>query len=174
MIMRETVSPFARAASLVDRLVEAAAVVVMLSLLGSIVAGVVTRMLNQPLVWTDELAQYLLVWLGFLGWIIGVRRQSHIRIVTFIDRLPRPARIAFEVLAQAGIITLAAIMIWQAGPLIRRNIDVEAVTLPFPTAMLYILLPLIGLVLVAQALFEIHRALTQGDRPHDTPGATGI
>lgn len=172
--MRDAALLRARAVRLVDRGVEAAAVLVMLSLLATVVAGVVTRMANQPLVWTDELAQYLLVWLGFLGWIIGVRRQSHIRIVTFVDRLPRVGRVAFEVLAQLGILTLAAIMIWHAGPLIRRNIDVEAVTLPFPTAMLYVLLPVVGVVLVAQALFEIHRTLSRGDRPRDTSGATGL
>ncbi len=172
--MRENAPAPMRAVWFVDRAVEAVAVVVMLSLLATIVAGVVTRMFNRPLVWTDELAQYLLVWLGFLGWIIGTRRQSHIRIVTFIDRMPRALRIAFEIAAQLGIVILAAIMIWNAGPLIRRNIDVEAVTLPFPTAMLYILLPVAGVILTAQALFEIYKALTRGDRPEDTSGATGL
>lgn len=172
--MREAEPAHRRAVWVIDRAVEAVAVVVMLLLLATIVAGVVTRMLGRPLVWTDELAQYLLVWLGFLGWIIGTRRQSHIRIVTLIDRMPRALRIAFEIAAQLGIVTLAAIMIWNAGPLIRRNIDVEAVTLPFPTAMLYVLLPVAGVILAAQAVFEIYLALTRGDRPEDTSGATGL
>lgn len=172
--MRGSSRAHARAVWLVDRAVEAAAVAIMLSLLGAIIAGVLTRMIKRPLIWTDELAQYLLVWLGFLGWIIAARRQSHIRIVTFIDRLPRAGRVAFEIIAQTGIIALAAIMIWQAVPLISRNIDVEAVTVPFPTAMLYVLLPLTGIIIAAQSLFEIHRALTRGDRPEDTSGATGL
>lgn len=172
--MRESTSAQARAAWLVDRSVEVAAVLVMLSLLGTIVAGVATRMVNRPLVWTDELAQYLLVWLGFLGWIIASRRRSHIRITTFIDRLPRIGRIAFEIAAQLGVVTLAVLMIWHAGPLIRRNIDVEAVTLPFPTAMLYVLLPTTGFVILAQAVLEMRRALARGDRPADTSGATGL
>lgn len=172
--MRESTSAQLRTAWFVDRSVEVAATLVMLCLLATIVAGVATRMANRPLVWTDELAQYLLVWLGFLGWIIGARRRSHIRITTFIDRLPRVGRIAFEIVAQLAIVALAAIMIWHAGPLIRRNIDVEAVTLPFPAAMLYILLPLTGIVILAQALLEIRRALARGDRPADASGATGL
>ena len=39
---------------------------------------------------------------------------------------------------------------------------------------LYVLLPVIGSVLVAQALFEIRRTLSAGDRPRDTSGATGL
>ena len=42
------------------------------------------------------------------------------------------------------------------------------------TAMLYILLPVAGVILTAQALFEIYKALTRGDRPEDTSGATGL
>lgn len=172
--MRWSTSAQARAVWLVDRSVEAVAVLVMLALLATIVTGVATRMVNRPLVWTDELAQYLLVWLGFLGWMIGARRRSHIRITTFIDRLPRSGRIAFEMIAQLGVVTLAAIMIWQSGSLIRRNIDVEAVTLPFPAAMLYILLPLAGIVIAVQAVSEMHRAVTTADRIEDTSGATGL
>jgi TRAP-type transport system small permease protein len=151
-----------------DRLIEAAAVVLMLAMLAVVVLGVVSRAANSPLVWTDELAQYLLVWLGFVGWIIATRRGSHIRITVFLDKLPRAVRCIGEIVIQLAIIVFAAILVWQAGPLIRRNIDVETVTLPFPSAMLYILLPVLGLALIAHALGDIALAW-RGDDTARTP-----
>ena len=50
-----------------DRLVRAAAVGLLLALLVAVLLGVASRQLNAPLAWTDELAQYLLVWTGFTG-----------------------------------------------------------------------------------------------------------
>ena len=64
-----------RLLTLSDRLVRYAAVALLLTLLATVVAGVVSRQLNAPLAWTDELAQYLLVWTGFTGWIIAARRR---------------------------------------------------------------------------------------------------
>jgi TRAP-type transport system small permease protein len=147
-----------------DRLIEAMAVLVMLAMLSVVVLGVVFRAANNPLVWSDELAQYLLVWLGFLGWMIATRRRSHIRIMVFIDALPDLLRRAVEIVLQLAIIAFAIVLMWQARSLIARNIDIEAVTLPFPSAMLYALLPVLGLTLMAQAVAEIVDVVHGTDR----------
>lgn len=135
-----------------DRVVEAAAVVLLLVMLAAVVLGVVFRAAGDPLVWSDELAQTLLVWTGFLGWMIALRRRSHIRITTFAARLPRPLALGLELVVQASLVVLAAILIWQSAGLIRRTIDVYAVTLPVPSAVLYMPLPLLGLAIIVQAL----------------------
>ena len=58
-------------ARIANRLVEGAAVLLLLAMLGSVFLGVIFRFLNAPLAWTDEMAQYLLVWTAFTGWIIA-------------------------------------------------------------------------------------------------------
>jgi TRAP-type C4-dicarboxylate transport system permease small subunit len=147
-----------------DRLVEAMAVIVALAMLAVVVLGVMFRAFNNPLVWSDELAQYLLVWLGFLGWMIATRRRSHIRIMVVIDKLPDLLRRAAEIVLQLAIIAFACVLMWQARSLIGRNIDIEAVTLPFPSALLYCLLPPLALLLILQAVGEIGEAVAGGDR----------
>ena len=74
-----------------DRLVEAAAVVLLLAMLAAVFLGVVFRLVGEPLAWSDELAQYLLVWTAFIGWIIASRRRSHIRIGLIIGSAQRLA-----------------------------------------------------------------------------------
>ena len=138
-----------------DRLVRAAAVLLLLSLLATVVLGVVFRQLNNPLAWSDELAQYLLVWCGFVGWIIAARRRSHIRITVFADKLPAGAGRVLEIVTQVAIIVFAAVLIRYSFGLIERNWDVESIALPVSSAALYIVMPLAGFALILQAVAEI-------------------
>jgi TRAP-type transport system small permease protein len=147
-----------------DAILHAAAVLLMLTMLAVVVLGVAFRAANTPLVWSDELAQYLLVWLGFTGWIIASRRRNHIRITVFIDKLPDLVRRAVEIVIQLAIIGFAVVLIWQSYGLIQRNSDVYAVTLPFPSALLYALLPVLAIALVGQAAIEIRDVLRGRDR----------
>jgi TRAP-type C4-dicarboxylate transport system permease small subunit len=138
-----------------DRLVRYAAVILLLTLLATVVAGVVSRQINAPLAWSDELAQYLLVWTGFVGWIIAARRRSHIRITIFAEKLPASAGRLLEIVTQVAIILFAAILIRYSFGLIERTWDVESIALPVSAAALYMVMPLAGLALILQALAEI-------------------
>ncbi|MEJ1159921.1 TRAP transporter small permease [Prosthecomicrobium sp. N25] len=143
----------------VDRLVEALAVVLLLSLLAAVVLGVIFRQLGDPLAWSDEMAQYLLVWTGFVGWVIATRRRSHIRIDALASRLPGAAQKGLEALVQAAVAALGLGLAVHAVRLIERNWDVEAVSLPVPTGLLYLPLPFVGAVVALQALFELSAVL---------------
>jgi len=48
-------------------------------------AGVVSRyVFNSPLIWTDELATFLFLWMAMFGAVVAVRRDGHMRLTTFI------------------------------------------------------------------------------------------
>ncbi|KQU50975.1 hypothetical protein ASG72_14285 [Bosea sp. Leaf344] len=151
-----------------DRLVRVAAVVLLLTLLVCVVLGVISRQLNAPLAWTDELAQYLLVWTGFVGWIIAARRRSHIRITVIADRLPTIAGQGLEIVTQLAVILFAGVLVRYSFALIERNWDVESIALPVSSAALYIVMPLAGLALILQALADI-AAVVAGRRPQPAP-----
>ncbi|MBL8697861.1 MAG: TRAP transporter small permease subunit [Alphaproteobacteria bacterium] len=44
--------------------------------------------LNYPIVWVEELATYAFIWGAFVGAALGHKHQRHIRIDTFVGRLP--------------------------------------------------------------------------------------
>src|ERR1700757_5067025 len=49
-------------------------------------AGVVSRYLfDRPLMWTDELANFLFLWLAMLGTVVALRRGEHMRLTTFVN-----------------------------------------------------------------------------------------
>lgn len=148
-----------------DRVLRFLAVILLLGLLACVVLGVIFRQFNNPLAWSDEMAQYFLVWTGFTGWVIASRKRSHIRINMIIDRLPKGLRRFVEVLIQASVMLLGALMIWHSFTLIARNWDMESVSVPLTAAVLYMPVPLAGMMIVIQALAEAWQAATGQDQP---------
>ena len=49
-------------------------------------AGVLSRYLfNSPIIWTDELATFLFLWLAMIGAVVALRRDGHMRLTTFAN-----------------------------------------------------------------------------------------
>jgi len=156
---------------LADRLLRWSAVVLLLTLLASVLVGVVSRQLNAPVAWSDELAQYLLVWTAFVGWIIANRRRSHIRITVLADKLPGRLGLALELLTQGLVVLFALVLLRYSFGLIDRTWDVESIALPITTAALYIVMPLAALALILQALGTAALALAGRRAADPEPGA---
>jgi TRAP-type C4-dicarboxylate transport system permease small subunit len=154
-----------------DRLIRLAAVLLLLALLGCVVIGVVTRLFNRPVTWSEEMAQHLLVWTGFVGLMLASRRRSHIRITVFLDKLPRIARLGAELVIQAGVILFAACLLWYGTPLIPRNWDIEWVSLALPAGLLYLPIPFAALLLIGQAIADAALALAGRTPAEAEPGA---
>ncbi len=54
-----------------------------------LLAGVISRyVFDAPLTWTDELASILFLWLAMLGAVIALQRGEHMRLTTFVNKLP--------------------------------------------------------------------------------------
>ncbi|MDE2602931.1 MAG: TRAP transporter small permease subunit, partial [Bradyrhizobium sp.] len=48
-------------------------------------AGVVSRyVMHQPLIWSDELASILFLWLAMLGAVVALRRAEHMRMTAIV------------------------------------------------------------------------------------------
>jgi TRAP-type transport system small permease protein len=152
-------------AALADRLVQAVAVLTMLALLACVVAGVVSRQLNSPLAWTDELAQMFLVWAAIAGWMIALRGRSHIRITMLIDLLPTRARRGAEIAIQLCVAAFGVLMLRYGAGLIERTWDVEAISLPISSAIIYLPLPALAIALILQSLGQAIEAARSGVAP---------
>jgi len=149
-----------------DRLLRLAAGTLVVVLLGTVVAGVVSRALNHPLSWTDEASGYLMVWLACLGWMIATRQSAHIRIRVFQDLLSRRSWRGTEIVIQAATALLGAVIAGYSVHLIRSNADIEALALPLSTAWMYVPMLPAGLMTLLQALVELWRLTTgRADKP---------
>ena len=65
------------------RIVGAVAAVAVLAEVGILLTGVVARFgLNRPLVWSDELASIVFLWLAMLGSVLALSKGEHMRLST--------------------------------------------------------------------------------------------
>ncbi|MFT4193792.1 TRAP transporter large permease subunit [Ottowia sp.] len=77
-----------------------------------LLAGVVSRYaFHSPLVWVDELASLLFLWLAVLGACIAYRRGAHMRMTTLISGLPERWRATFESMATVAPLVFLLILL---------------------------------------------------------------
>lgn len=70
--------------------IEAVSALLLVSLIGIIFAGVVSRYIfSRPLLWIDEVAGLTFLWLGMLGAVVALARNEHMRLTLFFEMLPR-------------------------------------------------------------------------------------
>jgi TRAP-type transport system small permease protein len=143
-----------------ERLLKAAAGLIVVVLLATVTAGVVSRALNHPLAWTDEASGYLMVWLSCLGWMLATRHSAHIRIRVFQDLLPRTPWRATEVVILLAVALLGGVLAFYSVHLIRTNADIEAMALPLTVAWMYVPMLPAGLVTLAQGLVGVWQQVT--------------
>ena len=77
--------------------------------------GVVARYgLHQPLIWSDELASILFLWLAMLGSAVAFRRAEHMRMTAVVAAQP-PARRAFlDTVATCAALLFIVMIAWPA------------------------------------------------------------
>lgn len=154
-----------RPARWIDRLVDGTAVALFLLAFLLILAQVGFRyLLDDPLVWSEEAARYLFVWVALLGWTVAARRRSHIAITTLVDRLPPRLGLASRILGRAATGLFAALLLWHGAAIAVRNQGIPTVTLPFDFWLVYAAVPVAALVLLLDAVLGIRDELA-GPRP---------
>ncbi len=80
--------------------VEAAAAALVLAEIGILFLGVIARFVfHRPIVWTDELASILFLWLAMLGSVIALQRGQHMRLTAIVGAFQPAWRGRTEVLA---------------------------------------------------------------------------
>ena len=66
--------------------------------------GVLARyVFHAPLVWTDELASILFLWLAMLGAVIALQRSEHMRLTAVVARFSPTGQARMEALASAAV-----------------------------------------------------------------------
>jgi tripartite ATP-independent transporter DctM subunit len=90
--------------------------------------GVVSRyVFRNPVVWSDELASILFLWLAMLGAVVAFRRSEHMRMSTLVARTSPRWRAFFEAFAVAIAVAFLLLVL---HPAIEYAADEAAVVTP--------------------------------------------
>jgi len=144
-----------RKPGLPERGLHALAIVLFVGMCLLVLAQVVMRKFFEPLVWSEELARYVFIWVSFLGWAIASRRRSHIAVGMLVDRASPRGRMLLGLFSETATLVLAVILVVWGLQLVRNNLDVETVTLFFTYALVYAVVPATGLLIAWTALLAM-------------------
>lgn len=125
--------------------------------------------LNIPSTFTDELARFLLIWVSLLGIAYLSGQNRHIAIDVLSQKLSSPARIRLGVFINILIILFVfSVLVVGGGRLVYTTFTYMQLTptLQLPMAVIYLVAPLSGLLVVYYRIYDIQMILTSGgERP---------
>ena len=157
----------------VDQLARKFLIVVTAAMTLTIILQVLFRyLLKNPLVWTEELARYLMIWMAFVGASCIIRKWQNIYVDFFIDKLStRRRRIAYFVqkLVVFAVLLYTLVLCVQVIPAVAGNQVTAAMGINMMWAQSaliagLLLMALQNLGILLHDLFKA-RVFARGDRP---------
>ncbi|MHA7131441.1 TRAP transporter small permease [Algoriphagus namhaensis] len=107
--------------------------------------------LGDPSSWTDEVARYMLVWLGLLGAAYVSGKNGHLAIDVILVKLKgQKARTAHLLIHSLVIVFALVVMVWGGGNLvyITEVLNQKTATLQIPLSWVYSMIPLSGVFVI--------------------------
>jgi TRAP-type C4-dicarboxylate transport system permease small subunit len=142
-----------------NRVLEVFLVFLMVVLVTDVLWQVFSRyLLSSPSSFTDELAGFLLIWVGVLGAAYVAGRKEHLAIDILVQRSP-PARQRLLLYIIHSLIFLFALSVMVTGGLVlmytRFVLQVKSAALQLPLGFVYIVLPISGLIIMYYEVLHI-------------------
>ncbi len=127
-----------------------------------VIANVFCRyVLNFSLVWAEEISQYLMVWVAFLGAGLALRQGRHVAVEMLQERLPAAGRRAVRSALFIALLVFLVVLTVLGVQFAWFARDMETPVLNVSMAIPYAAVP-IGSALLAAHLLLIVRAYLAG------------
>ena len=148
-------------------LVEVPTVLLVVAEVVVLFCGVAARyVFHTPLIWSDELASILFLWLAMFGAAVALQRGGHMRLSYLVDRLPPAGRAIAEVLNIGVPLLFVALVMGSALDYADDQSFIETPALGWSGLVRAAAMPaglvLIGLSAVAQLVLHRLRDLLAG------------
>jgi tripartite ATP-independent transporter DctM subunit len=145
--------------ALLGTLVEIPAAFLVVAEVVILFAGVVWRyVLRQPLIWSDELASILFLWLAMLGAVVAFHRAEHMRMTAIVASAKPAMRAYLDVVATCAALAFLLLIVWPAYDYAYEESFITTPALQIPNIWRAAALP-VGFCLMALfALLRLARA----------------
>ena len=134
-----------------ERLLESVCILLMIGLAVVVVLAVVFRKAGASLVWYDEVAAIMLVWLTYYGAALAALRRAHLGFPALIEASPRALRTAALIVAETLFIGFFLLIAWYGWEVIQILGGDTLTSLPWVSVAFSQSVIPIGCVLIALA-----------------------
>lgn len=113
------------------------------------------------LIFTEELARYLMVWIVFLGGALAVKDDSHIRINVLVQRLgPRLGRLV-RITAHGLTMLLLVVLTVEGAKILPRQLDQMCITMDTNMFYFYLAIPVGSILMIIFILPRIRDSISR-------------
>jgi tripartite ATP-independent transporter DctM subunit len=130
------------------------AALLVLAEIAVLLAGIIGRyVFHSPIIWSDELAGILFLWLAMLGSVLAFQRNEHMRMTAIVSMLSPSARAFLDVVAVAATLAFLLLVIHPAYEFAADEVYVTTPALDIVNAWRAAALPVgFGLMLAVAVL----------------------
>ncbi|MEL7186560.1 MAG: TRAP transporter small permease [Pseudomonadota bacterium] len=150
-----------------DKTLKTALAVLMTAMVASVVWQVLSRYLFVvPAAWTEELARFLLIWIGMLGAAFAYRHGSHLGIDLLANKLGDAGKNNLHrVVHVVCLLFAASVLIVGGGSLMSMTWELKqySAAMGLPIAYVYSVIPASGVLIVLFAIEAIINGSTVGE-----------
>ena len=128
----------------------------------------------RPVPWSEELARYLMVWMGMLGSVIALRKGRHIGVTFLVDRLSGWHRTIVRRLMEFTIIGFLGIIGWQGLSLAIFNAPQLSAAMEISMSIPYAAIPVGAAMMILELVAGVlaaHFPADVSDSPAELPSA---
>lgn len=143
--MKSTVRKFFRLLSGVEKY--SLIVILVLMMLALMLQVFFRFVLNDPLLWSEEFARIMLIWLGLAGIGYGLKTDAHVKMEVFFNRMPPLAKKVVSVMIYLIFIACAFFLFPYALDFCRDQAGIKSSSMPLTYDLVFASL-CVGLVLL--------------------------
>lgn len=139
-----------------DNIEEIITVPLMAALLVVLTWQIGTRwLLNDPSLWSEELARVLFMYMSLIGCAMAIKRGTHVNITFFSDKLPQNIRYSLVITLELAVLVSIFAIIYLGYQHVQRTAFFELITLGISSKWMNYSLPLGGVFMVVRQLQKI-------------------
>ncbi len=135
-----------------DAVLEASTALLVVAEIVILFVGIIARyVFDNPLIWTDDTASLLFLWLSMLGSVLALRRGEHMRMTAVVNRAAPATRQRLELLSLAAMLVLLATLLLPAWDYVQNEAIVSIMSLDISMSWRAVAMP-IGVLLMGVML----------------------
>ncbi|MDO5980053.1 TRAP transporter small permease [Flavivirga sp. MEBiC05379] len=143
----------------IDRILSTVLVIIMAVMVVNVLWQVFTRfVIGTPSSFTDELARYLMIWVGVLGAAYISGRRMHVAIDLLPTRLNKEGQQKLKIISNSIIILFCFFAMVIGGVrlvYITFTLEQYSPALQIPLAVVYLVIPISGLLIIYYKISDI-------------------
>src|ERR1700749_3757404 len=145
--------------ALLGMLVEIPAAILVVAEIVILFAGVVSRyVMHSPLIWSDELASILFLWLAMLGAVVAFRRAEHMRMTAVVASAGPKMWAYLDVVATCAALAFLLMIVWPAYDYAYEESFITTPALQIPNTWRAAALPVGTCLMAIFALLRLFRS----------------